>query len=582
MTCRACRLGAALACALMGTAQAAPLPWTEEMIEDAGAREGATGTPTNQAPASTPGSQPIGKAAATDSLGAQMVESLTVPMTAADPADADRPPWLREFLATMPPENVRVDLGDGKVIEISPDETLALAAGLLARGKRSEVKALAKAVSAAGGDKAKACALEAAVALAERRLGDARDAFFRAAEAKPEPPMYRVNGLVVALNMADEATRASAVVELARHAGREDAAGLAAETALLGEARARGDKPGIAFRANKLIRHPAAGWPAKRAALDSLSSIGAEQDLSAAIEGLLSASREDAPGAFGLLRWLNAHGRADRVPSWVADIGETRCKAVPLSFAVAEAYAKLGRWDALGPWLQGSDWTGIEPLRDFMRALCEGQGKTAGGEAWDRAIAEAKRLPGGLQTLLGLAENCGWSAATDALLWEIASIQRDPRHTLRHLFGRYQSQRDAQGMRRVMRRVHEVDPDDWIAANNLAHLELLLQGDVPHAGQLAEKNYLARPTEPAVATTYAFFLLRSGRANDIPPVLQSLTQSAATNPQARLFHAVFLAATGNHAAATESAKGLNEEEFLPEEWELLKAAHISPQKSPQD
>lgn len=574
MTFRACRLGAALACALVGTAQAAPLPWTEEMIEDAGAREGATGTPTNQAPASTPGSHPIGKAAATDSLGAQMVESLTVPMTAADPADADRPPWLREFLATMPPENVRVDLGDGKVIEISPDETLAWAADLLAKGRRSEVAALAAAAIQSGADRSRAHALEAAVALADRRLADARDAFYRADEARPEPPVYRINGLVVSLAMGDASTSASAVAELARHAGRADRAGLAARMALLDAARARGDKTSTAHWAEEILRHPTAGRQTKLDALDNLLSAGAEDALATAIDDLLVATEHNAPETFGLLRWLNAHRREERTLAWTKGAGKTSATSVPFAFAVAEALARLARWEELDAWLDVADWKDMEPLRDFLRAMLDGRGTTVGGEAWDRSIAESKRALGGLQVLLDLAEDWGWHTAVDALLWEIASIQRNPRPTLRHLFARHRSQRDAQGMRRVMRRVHELDPDDWIASNNLAHLELLLRGDIALAGRLATDNFQKRPEIPAIATTYAFYLWRSGQTAKVLPVIQAIAMPAPTSPEARLYQAILLAAAGNRQAATDIASGLKGNDFLPEDWALwLEASH---------
>jgi len=113
-------------------------------------------------------------------------------------------------------------------------------------------------------------------------------------------------------------------------------------------------------------------------------------------------------------------------------------------------------------------------------------------------------------------------------------------------------------------------PDKTYYKNNLATTALLLKVDERKARQWAEELYTKTPSDPFVASTYAFALHLQSRDKQGLAVLQQLQPAELAKPSVALYYGVLLAATGKTNQATPWLQiAQTHGHLLPEEKDLL-------------
>jgi predicted Zn-dependent protease len=170
-----------------------------------------------------------------------------------------------------------------------------------------------------------------------------------------------------------------------------------------------------------------------------------------------------------------------------------------------------------------------------------------------------------------LAEGWGYKPEAEEAFWMIANGNDNPRSALAALQRHYKAAQNTRGLFRVATRAVELNPDDFVAANNCASLGLLLNGDST-ARRLAAKLHAEHPDNPALTSTYAFALYTEGKTADALHVLQTLKDEYLHNPAIAAYYFVMLVDNGEMERAGSFLELAKSAPLLPEEQQLFAAA----------
>ena len=290
----------------------------------------------------------------------------------------------------------------------------------------------------------------------------------------------------------------------------------------------------------------------------------------AALAERQKAVAQDAPAVASLIRWMNSRGLAAEAAAW-ADALPSAVRsqnAVALSFA--EALVQTEQWDRLGKLTANENWGGLEFLRLAFRArAAAGDGapiRSASVQAaWQPALLATQGNYSSLAVLERLVESWGWKEQATEILWLLASQPSGQRPPLQALFRQYRAAGDTANLYRVAQRILEIDPAHPLAKNNAAMLGLLLGKDLENAHRIAAELHAAFPKEPGITTTYAFSLLRQGRAAEAVPLVEAMPPGA--DLSVGFYRSLVLLAAGRREEARPALQTALEgqAELLPEE-----------------
>jgi tetratricopeptide (TPR) repeat protein len=120
--------------------------------------------------------------------------------------------------------------------------------------------------------------------------------------------------------------------------------------------------------------------------------------------------------------------------------------------------------------------------------------------------------------------------------------------------------KDFAGAIQEYERLVSIRPESVLALNNLAFLYMMV-GD-PRALEYAERAYLLRPNDPAVADTLGWVLLNLGDVERALPLLETAFRGLPDQPAVRYHYAAALAKAGQPGRARTELEALLEEEAL--------------------
>lgn len=238
-----------------------------------------------------------------------------------------------------------------------------------------------------------------------------------------------------------------------------------------------------------------------------------------------------------------------------------------VSVPAVTALLKLGRKDAVRELAGEPVWEGADEIRRLIELHA---GEAAGHLPEYAALADAASAdPKRLVKLAALCRQWSWGWAEEAFLLKMVRVFPDSTQPLKDLGRLYRERKDATGLLRISRKIHQKDPSDPGAANNVAALGLLLGLDMRKATELAGENYRRQPDNPVFAATQAFALERNGKAAEGLALIEKLPPKVLALPEFSLYHAVILRACGQGERARQLAQKLDKSRFLPEEVRLL-------------
>jgi hypothetical protein len=186
-------------------------------------------------------------------------------------------------------------------------------------------------------------------------------------------------------------------------------------------------------------------------------------------------------------------------------------------------------------------------------------------------LALAEKVPAQVLMLGELAHGWGYVDQAEQAWWTAANSPAHVREALGALQKLYKRTENSHGLFRVAKRAYEINPDDSIAANNVANLGLLL-GESAAARRLALKLHTEHPESVPFATTYAFALFDEGRTADALKVMGQIEPAQLRHPSTAAYYVIMLAEAGELERAREFLPVVNGAALLPEERALLKSA----------
>ena len=424
-------------------------------------------------------------------------------------------------------------------------------------------------------------ALRGTLAMRQSRPQEAVTEFAAARHGDPDNEGYLLNEKSLQLTTRPGDAEARTVLARLAADGRDRTLRTSARKAMLADDLLTDNGADLRLRGRDLEADPTAGLDEWLPYLEFLTR-DADPRAGAALERLLGnvAATRDPGTTTTLLGWMTGHGLAPAAATWGRSLpGPLRADVRGVRPAVANALAAARDWTGLREFcgVSGENWHDHEFLRLGYLALGAGnlRDDRALENEWNAARTLAENTPGAVRALaeIFVGRGAAWNDRLDALLWGIADGVPGPdtAWALDTLNRRGLAGGDSRTLLRVAERTLALNPGDVPARSTRAALWLLRNENVEAAATDARQLYEGNRTNPAIATTHAFALVRRGQPGEAVAVLRGLPPEVLREPAAALVYGLALEATGDREAAAphltlarDAAAGL-----LPEERALL-------------
>lgn len=455
----------------------------------------------------------------------------------------------------------------------SPENQLALAIAAVRCGQQTLAAHALEKVSGTMRTTARYHQIAGAVALAGKRSHQAEEHFAAAHEIEPENHQAALNLATVQLASGRPDTASGARVNLRRLAAQDEVR-VPALHALTADALARGQKSEAAVFAAQLVSAP------HHTLADTLLLLEATLGTDRALDALRhsqTVAGESAPAAAELITWLNRRELAQQALVWSATLPARVRDAQPVPLAIAESLSCTRDWKALAEFVSGKNWREQEPLRLAIESHAVGHlgtGDAAVAEAdtlWRAALKAAAGRADQLAVIAELEAGWGYSSRAEEAWWAIANGKTNAQDALAALEHYYKSARDTRGLLRVAKRALELNPNDFVAANNCASLGLLLHSD-NSSRRLAARLHQEYPSDVALAATYAFALHTEGRTAEGLKIISGFGEAQLQVPALAAYYVVMLVAHGEAERARTFLPAAKKATLLPEEKRMLSDA----------
>ncbi|MDQ6809201.1 MAG: hypothetical protein M3Z64_07230 [Verrucomicrobiota bacterium] len=414
-----------------------------------------------------------------------------------------------------------------------------------------------------------------AVALAEKHFAQAEQHFAAAHELQPDNHATALNLAIVRLTASNGADSAAegARTNLRRLATESDVR-VAALRALTADALVHDHRSDAARWAAQLISHSSDTVSDRLLLLEA--TLGTDAGLEA-LRGVQTVAAASAPAAAELITWLNRRELAQQALAWSATLPAQVRDAQPVPLAIAESLSCTRDWKALAEFVSGKNWREQEPLRLAIESHAlghSGAGDAVVGEAntlWRAALKAAGGRADQLAVIAELEAGWGYSNRAEEAWWAIANGKTNPQDALAALEHYYKSALDTRGLLRVAKRALELNPNDFVAANNCASLGLLLHSD-NSSRRLAARLHEQHPSDVALAATYAFALHTEGKTAEGLQIISGFGDAQLQVPALAAYYVVMLVAHGETERARTFLPAAKKAALLPEEKRMLSDA----------
>jgi tetratricopeptide (TPR) repeat protein len=425
----------------------------------------------------------------------------------------------------------------------------------------------------------------------------AEAAFATALKLEPQNFVFRYNQAVFHLSHggAPMAEEARATIESCLS---QPALVARAARVLIGDAvRRKNARQALSF-ADSLRKRPEATFQDRLQYIDLLYAFKSPKYTSYLTELQEEAVRDPAK-LYALIHWLNAHNGALVAIEWSKRLPSEVITTMPVPVVLAEAYATLSDWAGLKPFVEipeeAPEVSSAKPARpsassvptenspgwaayDYMRLALLARAEREQGKLkeskihWIAAVKAAGRRVEAVTVLAQVAIAWGWENESTELLWSVARLSSESRWALEALYRRYVATGATRNLVQVLSRVHEIEPSDLSALNNLASFSLLSEDTTAQGIKYAEELYQREPHNPGYAATYAYALHLQGRTAEGVKLMESLGEEILTKPDYAAYYGVLLAGAGEREQARRWLALGSKASLLPEERALVDEA----------
>lgn len=450
---------------------------------------------------------------------------------------------------------------------------LALASAGLQFGQLDLARQTLGAMDAAARNSAQYHQISAVLAVAEKKETLAETEFAAAVEFDPENEQLALSLATLRLTSEDAATKAKALSELARLSEKPNLR-LEALRALTSDGLATTSEISAEKWAAQLKSEKGATFGDLLLYLEAIQKTDAAP---AAFRDVEAAAARSPATVAALITWMNRHKLAQPALDWAFTLPKEILSVQPVPLAIAEADSVLENWSGLESWVDGKNWGEDEFLRLALvshavyHLTADDRASMELQAAWAAALKATRNRADRLSAIAQLAEGWGYPEEAASAWWLIANGNENARDALVALQRLYKTKQNSHGLLRVAKRALELNPADLVAANNCAHLGLLLNGDRT-AHRLAAKLHAENPTNAALSSTYAFALLTEGKTNAALRQMETLKEAQLRQPAIAPYYFVMLVEEGKMERAHLFLSAANRAQLLPEEQRLLTAA----------
>ncbi len=271
-----------------------------------------------------------------------------------------------------------------------------------------------------------------------------------------------------------------------------------------------------------------------------------------------------------LLEWMNQNELPLLVSDWVPALPPGISSKPPVSLAVADAYGRGREWTKLKSLVETASWKGFEHVRlaYLAHALNNLGNVVAAKTTWGRAIAECDEKPERLAFLVRLAQTWRWDEPAELTLRKLSADERTPIWVLDALWNVARKSGDSAELHRLSRLIVKTRPKNPAARNNFIRLSLLRHMDEGSTHALASALFKERPDDISCAVTYALSLFLKDKVYEAVETMQTFPADRLRAPEAALYYAIFLQASGDTGKADEFFALSKGPALLREEEEL--------------
>ncbi|MBK1859055.1 tetratricopeptide repeat protein [Cerasicoccus arenae] len=371
---------------------------------------------------------------------------------------------------------------------------------------------------------------------------------------------------------SDAEVREAGLVWLRQMAQRSDSTGLKAARWLLKAPNTSRDQ--LIEAAEKLANHPLAEREDMLTEIVIRRSTGEQsmEELLADAQALFTL--DDPAELVELGRWLNLQRRSSDFLALV-DF-ETAISRRDLFLVWVDSMAYSGQWEALQQIIERPRL----PLDPFTIVLFRARIQDELGNdrvsnlIWGQAILAAKEDVHKLTFAYDYASKLNWNEKARDVLERLALLPMAQRKAYEKIIELDQSTGDMTAMRDALRRMAKKYPNDVSVANDLAYTNLLMGEDIEASAETAYR-LLQESERPYLANlmTLALAHYQAGRSDLALEQLYPLAIDwSEVRPGWRAIYAAILAANGHDKESQYIMNGVNPDDLLPPEREILKNA----------
>jgi tetratricopeptide (TPR) repeat protein len=411
-----------------------------------------------------------------------------------------------------------------------------------------------------------------ALALSSGRIPEAEAHLRQAIQANPTDPYPRVNLGMLLVHSQESAKNTEGLVLLESLRTNSAVATEALRQLSLEAFRRTNLSRSLQF-AQELVRDTNVSIKDRVLEL-SLLAASSNATLQSRLEAHQLVAVGNVNDAFELGRWMLSFQGPRSTFVWLDTLPARSTTNPPVALVVSDALVGLQAWTNLQGRLSAQEWGDLECLRYtyLSRALREQNLEVASKAEWTKAMKTA----GGELELLRLLEqaaaNWGWKTEWEEVMTGL--VNRFPAlRTERQRLADFLFQ---EGRTRALLTLFasEVtrDPSNLAAKNNLAALALLLSAQEHKPHELAKEVYAKDPSNPSVASTYAYSLLLQKQKPEALKVLEGLKPEALKVPGIAGYYGLCLLDSGDKSKAHEYLRIALSARLLPEETKLFQGA----------
>ncbi len=423
-------------------------------------------------------------------------------------------------------------------------------------------------------------ALKSQVDLALQNYPSAEAAALEALRIEPSNSNYRLHLAGAQIESTNAATRASArkaLEQLAAIPGHRDEA----IRRLSIDAINRRDAPVARKWVEEIFRSGKTGFGDEIQQL-ALLKLEKSPAFDARMESLQRRAATNVQQAVDLGTWMMVSGDASGAIRWLASLG-TNITAVEVVRNL-RIQCHLLMKDGAGciAWLEGDSWGVNDHHRHLWLArLHHALKKDAPAKAaWNAARDKAAANPAARRQLWGVAVELRWKEEAMQVLEASSRGASDSRWAQMLLFDHYYKEKKTPKMLEVSERILRASPDDWFAKNNVATFSLLLNTNVPVAARLAAEAAAARPHDPAITSTHAYALQKTGKVSEALVLFGRVPEAVRSRPGVAVYYASALVEAGRVKEARKYLTLAEDPSLLPEERSLLGASLLKAAEIP--